>query len=107
MYVDDSLALLPRKLAGPMACLLVCLACCLFRYLGTSLVWVMQLNGLAGKSVRPASHMRCSLPTSSGFADPGGEAGVVYQWSLLAQTLDGNLVPYAAEAKAAVCSIRQ
>ena len=26
---------------------------------------------------------------------------------LLAQTLDGNLVPYAAEAKTAVCSIRQ
>ena len=25
----------------------------------------------------------------------------------VSQTLDGNLVPYAAEAKTAVCSIRQ
>ena len=80
MYVDDSLALLPRKLAGPMACLLVCLACCLGfplswhkLSLGDAIEWIGWQICLAGEphALLPAnklSNLLCALDQLCGSA---------------------------------------
>ena len=80
MYVDDSLALLPRKLAGPMACLLVCLACCLGfplswhkLSLGDAIEWIGWQICLAGEphALLPAnklSNLLCALHQLCGSA---------------------------------------
>ena len=116
MYVDGSLVLLPRKLAGPMACLLVCLACSLGfplswhkLCLGDAIDWIGWRIYLAGEphALLPEPIVWvCALCAAQGFADHGGEAGVVHQWSFLDKALNGNLVPDVVEGETTFRTIR-